>query len=62
LFAPVSGEVLEVNTALAEKPELVNSAPYSDAWMVKVRMSDPAELDTLLDAQAYEQLIADEGH
>jgi glycine cleavage system H protein len=50
---PVSGEVIEVNTALADAPELVNSSPYGDAWMVRVRPSNPAELQALLDADAY---------
>jgi glycine cleavage system H protein len=62
LFAPVSGEVLEVNAALSDQPELVNSSPYEGAWMIKVRMSDPAELDALLSADDYEKLTAEEGH
>jgi glycine cleavage system H protein len=62
LFAPVSGEVIEVNGALADRPELVNAAPYSDAWMIKVRMSDPADLEELLSAGEYEQLTAEQGH
>jgi glycine cleavage system H protein len=62
LFSPVSGEVVEVNTALAEQPELVNSSPYEGAWMIKVRMADPAELDQLLSAADYEKLTAEEGH
>jgi glycine cleavage system H protein len=53
LYMPVSGEVIEVNTALADAPELVNSSPYGDAWMVRVRPSNPAELQALLDADAY---------
>src|SRR2546422_10870039 len=48
LFAPVSGEVVEVNEALALKPELVNTDPYGDGWMVKIRMSDPTEVDELM--------------
>lgn len=62
LFAPVSGEVVAVNTALADQPELVNASPYGEAWMIKVRMSDRADLDQLLSAEEYERLTAEEGH
>ncbi|MHB8620413.1 MAG: glycine cleavage system protein GcvH [Chloroflexota bacterium] len=62
LFSPVAGEVVEVNSALADKPELVNSAPYGDAWMIKVRMTNPADLEQLLPASDYEKLVAEEGH
>ena len=62
LFSPVSGEVIEVNSALADQPELVNAAPYGEAWMIRVRMSNPADLDQLLSAGDYERLTADEGH
>lgn len=57
LNMPVTGEVLEFNEALNDQPELVNNDPYGEGWMVKITLSDPAELDTLLDAPAYEQLI-----
>ncbi len=57
LNMPVTGEVLEFNEALNDQPELVNNDPYGEGWMVKITVSDPAELDTLLDAPAYEQLI-----
>jgi len=57
LFAPVTGEVVEVNGALASKPELVNEAPYEAGWMLLVRPASAAELDTLLDAAAYEALL-----
>jgi glycine cleavage system H protein len=60
LYAPASGEVTEVNTALTDHPELVNSSPYGEGWMIKLRLSDPSELDTLMDAQAYEQSIGQE--
>ncbi|MEO5815490.1 MAG: glycine cleavage system protein GcvH [Gemmatimonadaceae bacterium] len=53
LFAPVSGEVLEVNGRLDGEPALVNSSPYGDGWMVKVRMTDPSEKSGLLDAATY---------
>jgi glycine cleavage system H protein len=58
LFAPVSGEVVENNPELAAKPELVNSDPFDAGWMVRVRLADPAQLDELLDADAYDALIA----
>ena len=56
LYAPISGEVAEVNPALADSPELLNSAPFGEGWIAKVRLSDPAELDALLDAEAYAAL------
>jgi glycine cleavage system H protein len=59
LYAPVSGEVVEVNPELAGKPELVNSDPFGDGWMIKVRVSDSAQVDGLLDAAAYDRLTAD---
>jgi glycine cleavage system H protein len=62
LFAPVSGEVVEVNEALADKPELVNTDPYGDGWMIKVRLSDPTELDELMNAEEYEEYIETEAH
>lgn len=56
-FLPVGGEILEFNTSLNDSPELVNSDPYGAGWMIKIRMTDPAELDVLLDADAYAKLI-----
>ncbi|HEX6654887.1 MAG TPA: glycine cleavage system protein GcvH [Candidatus Limnocylindria bacterium] len=56
LYAPISGEVAEVNAALAETPELLNTAPFGEGWIAKVTLSDPAELDSLLDAEAYAAL------
>lgn len=53
LFAPVSGEVTALNEALRDRPELVNSSPYDDGWMLRVRLDDPAQADALLDAAAY---------
>jgi glycine cleavage system H protein len=58
LFAPVSGEVVETNAELGSKPELVNGEPYGAGWMLRVRVSDKDQLGELLDAAAYEQLIA----
>jgi glycine cleavage system H protein len=54
LYSPVSGEVLAVNARLDKEPALVNSAPYGDGWMIKVKLSNPKELDSLLTAEAYE--------
>jgi glycine cleavage system H protein len=58
LFAPVSGEVTETNPDLGRNPELVNSDPYGAGWMVRVRLGDAAQLDALLDPDAYDALIA----
>ncbi|MDD9932751.1 MAG: glycine cleavage system protein GcvH [Myxococcales bacterium] len=57
LFAPLTGEVVEVNQALADQPELVNDAPYGDGWMVVLKPSDPAQLEGLMDAAAYQQFL-----
>jgi len=57
LFMPVSGEITEFNSALEGSPETVNSDPYGDGWMIKVKMSDASEVDDLLDAAAYKDLI-----
>jgi glycine cleavage system H protein len=59
LYAPVSGEVTEVNESLKSKPELVNSEPYGEGWMIRVRVTDRSQLDGLLDAAAYEQLVSE---
>ncbi|HZP27763.1 MAG TPA: glycine cleavage system protein GcvH [Acidimicrobiia bacterium] len=56
VYAPVSGRVAETNAALTDTPELVNSDPYGDGWMFEVEMSDPAELESLLDAAAYRRM------
>jgi glycine cleavage system H protein len=57
VFAPLSGEIVGVNEALADSPETINADPYGDGWMVKVRLSDPSEADSLLDANAYRELV-----
>ncbi len=57
VFAPLSGEIIEVNEALAESPENVNSDPYGAGWMVKVRLSDTSELDQLMDVNQYKELL-----
>ncbi len=59
LFAPVGGEVVEANEALAGAPESVNSDPYGAGWMIRLRLADPAQLDALLDPAAYEALVAE---
>jgi glycine cleavage system H protein len=59
LYAPLSGEVVEVNGDLAGKPELVNSDPFGDGWMIRVRVGDASQVSGLLDAAAYEQLTAE---
>jgi glycine cleavage system H protein len=58
LFAPVSGEVAAVNETLAASPERVNGDPYGDGWMVRLALADPTEVDELLDAAAYDALVA----
>ena len=58
LFMPVSGEVIQGNSELDDKPELVNEDVYGNGWLIKISISDPSELDDLLSAAEYEQLIA----
>ncbi|MBK6274037.1 MAG: glycine cleavage system protein GcvH [Saprospirales bacterium] len=57
LFMPITGEVLEFNEVLKSKPELVNSKPYEDGWMIKIKITNPEEIADLLDAAAYQALI-----
>ena len=57
LFIPIGGEVVEVNPALEEKPELVNKDPYGEGWLIRINPTDVAEMEELLDAEAYKQLI-----
>ena len=59
LFAPLSGDVVAANDILGGQPELVNSDPYGEGWMLRIRVADAAQLDALLDAAAYEQLTAE---
>lgn len=59
LYSPISGEIVEVNEALEEDPALVNSDPYGEGWMVRIRANDPSELDDLLTPEAYASLIED---
>lgn len=60
LYAPVSGKVVEINEELDDSPELVNEDPYEQAWMITVEMSDPSELDKLMDAKKYEEMISED--
>jgi len=59
LIAPLSGEVLEVNEKVTGAPETVNEDPYGDGWLVRIRLSDPAERDSLLDVEAYRAVVAE---
>ncbi|HWW18967.1 MAG TPA: glycine cleavage system protein GcvH [Candidatus Saccharimonadales bacterium] len=61
IYAPVSGEVVEANSALQNTPETINSDPHVAAWLIKVRLANPAEVKSLMDATAYEKFIADKG-
>ena len=58
LFMPLTGEVIEFNEKLEDDPELVNSDPYGDGWMIKIQISETSEIDALLDADAYKELVA----
>ncbi|HKL19745.1 MAG TPA: glycine cleavage system protein GcvH [Halalkalibaculum sp.] len=58
LFAPVSGEITEINEKLEDEPELVNDDPYGDGWMIKLKIGDEAEMDDLMSPEEYEEIIA----
>jgi len=60
VYMPVSGKIVDINESLVDSPELVNEDPFGDAWMVKVELSDPGEVDDLLDAEAYKNLDRDD--
>jgi glycine cleavage system H protein len=60
VIAPLSGEVLEVNQAVVDEPEKVNEDPYGDGWLVRIRLSDPGEVDSLLDVDAYRQVLSEQ--
>ena len=63
LFSPVTGEVIEVNDALRDKPELVNTDPHGDGWMMKMRLTTPEEVDDMMTAEEYEEYVEKEsGH
>jgi glycine cleavage system H protein len=60
VIAPLSGEVLEVNQKAVDAPETVNEDPYGDGWLIRIRLSDPSEVDALLDVAAYKNVLADQ--
>jgi glycine cleavage system H protein len=60
VYAPLSGAIVAVNDAVADKPELINEDPYGEGWLVRVKLSDPSEAEQLLDADAYRKLLEDE--
>jgi glycine cleavage system H protein len=62
IFAPVSGEVTEANSALSSAPETLNSDPHGAAWLIKVKLDNPAEVSALMDAAAYEAFISEKEH
>ena len=59
VIAPLSGEVVEVNAKVVDAPEIVNEEPYGDGWLIRIRLSDPSEVDALLDVDAYKQVVAE---
>jgi glycine cleavage system H protein len=59
VYAPVSGVVVEENEAAVNSPEVVNTSPYGDAWLLKLRLADPTQVDGLMDSQAYEKFVAE---
>ena len=59
VIAPLSGEVIEVNSKVLDAPETVNEDPYGEGWLVRIHLSDPSEVDSLLDADAYKQVVAE---
>jgi glycine cleavage system H protein len=60
VIAPLSGEVVEVNRKVVDEPETVNDDPYGEGWLVRIRLADPGEVDSLLDAEAYKQVLAEQ--
>jgi glycine cleavage system H protein len=60
VIAPLSGEVLEINARVVDAPETVNEDPYGEGWLVRIRMSDPSEVDSLFDAEAYKSFLAEQ--
>ncbi len=62
VYAPVSGEIVEINDLIEETPEVINSDPYGDAWMIRIQISDVSQLEALMDAAAYEAYLEDRDH
>jgi len=61
VYAPIDGEIVERNDAAIDAPELINQSPYEDAWLIKVRVQDPGQLDSLLDSKAYDAYADEQG-
>jgi glycine cleavage system H protein len=57
VYSPLTGEVVEINTDLPDEPEMINTSPYEDGWMVKIKLADPGELEDLMDAASYQEFI-----
>jgi glycine cleavage system H protein len=62
IYAPLDGEVVEINSAAVDAPDVVNSSPYDNAWLVKVRISDPAQVETLMDPDTYDTFAEESAH
>ncbi len=60
VYAPISGTVLEINDDLPDTPEMINEDPYGDGWMLKIEITDPTDLDDLMNAEAYEKFVAEQ--
>jgi glycine cleavage system H protein len=60
VYAPLSGSVVEINEEVVDAPELINESPFEDGWLIKIRLSDPSEIDDLMNAEEYEELISEE--
>jgi glycine cleavage system H protein len=60
VIAPLSGEIVEVNRKVVDEPEIVNTDPYGEGWLVRIRLSEPSEVDELLDVDAYKQVVAEQ--
>lgn len=62
IYSPLDGEVVERNDDAVEAPEVINASPYGDAWLIKIRLADPTQIDTLMDAGEYDAFAADAAH
>ena len=60
VIAPLSGEIIEANESLGDSPEAINDDPYGEGWLIRIRLSDPSEVDTLLDVEAYQAVVAEQ--
>jgi glycine cleavage system H protein len=59
VIAPLSGEIVAINQKVVDEPETVNADPYGEGWLIRIRLTDPSEVDSLLDADAYKQVVAE---